>query len=65
MLQSNIGKPLEINAYQSKISEQRDTRSFDSLSLSVNFSLGWRLYMARQYDQAISQLLNTIEMDPT
>jgi len=26
MLQSNIGKPLEINAYQSKISVQRDKR---------------------------------------
>ncbi len=34
------------------------------LSISMNFSLGWRLYMARQYDQAISQLRNTLEMDP-
>jgi tetratricopeptide (TPR) repeat protein len=40
-------------------------RSLDPLSLSMNFSLGWRLYMARQYDQAITQLINTIEMDPT
>ena len=45
--------------------EMNRARSLDPLSLSVNFSLGWRLYMARQYDQAISQLLNTIEMDPT
>jgi adenylate cyclase len=30
----------------------------------MSFSLGWRLYMARQYDQAISQLRNTLEMDP-
>jgi TolB-like protein/DNA-binding winged helix-turn-helix (wHTH) protein/Tfp pilus assembly protein PilF len=45
--------------------EMNRARSLDPLSLSVNFSLGWRLYMARQYDQAISQLLNTLEMDPT
>jgi tetratricopeptide (TPR) repeat protein len=40
-------------------------RQLDPLSLSINFSFGWRLYMARQYDQAIEQLRNTLEMDPT
>jgi TolB-like protein/DNA-binding winged helix-turn-helix (wHTH) protein/Tfp pilus assembly protein PilF len=39
-------------------------RQLDPLSLSINFSLGWRLYMARQYDQAIEQLRNTLDMDP-
>jgi len=39
-------------------------RDLDPLSISTNFSLGWRLYMARQYDQAIEQLRNTLEMDP-
>jgi len=34
----------------------------DPLSISMNFSLGWRLYMARKYDQAIEQLQNTLEM---
>ena len=47
------------------LGEMNRARSLDPLSLSMNFSLGWRLYMARQYDQAIAQLLNTIEMDPT
>jgi TolB-like protein/DNA-binding winged helix-turn-helix (wHTH) protein/Tfp pilus assembly protein PilF len=50
---------------EESLEEMNRARSLDPLSLSVNFSLGWRLYMARQYDQAISQLLNTIEMDPT
>ena len=50
---------------EESLAEMNRARSLDPLSLSVNFSLGWRLYMARQYDQAISQLLNTIEMDPT
>jgi TolB-like protein/DNA-binding winged helix-turn-helix (wHTH) protein/Tfp pilus assembly protein PilF len=45
--------------------EMNRARSLDPLSLSMNFSLGWRLYMARRYDEAIAQLLNTIEMDPT
>ncbi len=40
-------------------------RDLDPLSISINFSLGWRLYMARQYDRAIEQLRNTIEMDPS
>jgi TolB-like protein/DNA-binding winged helix-turn-helix (wHTH) protein/Tfp pilus assembly protein PilF len=40
-------------------------RELDPLSISINFSLGWRLYMARQYDRAIQQLRNTLEMDPT
>jgi|SRR5580704_8042558 TolB-like protein/DNA-binding winged helix-turn-helix (wHTH) protein/tetratricopeptide (TPR) repeat protein len=39
-------------------------RELDPLSISINFSLGWRLYMARQYDRAIQQLRNTLEMDP-
>ena len=37
----------------------------DPLSISINFSLGWRLYLARQYDRAIVQLRNTLEMDPS
>jgi TolB-like protein/DNA-binding winged helix-turn-helix (wHTH) protein/Tfp pilus assembly protein PilF len=40
-------------------------RELDPLSISINFSLGWRLYMARQYDRAIEQLKNTLEMDPS
>ena len=40
-------------------------RRLDPLSISINFSLGWRYYLARQYDKAIEQLNNTLEMDPT
>ncbi len=39
-------------------------RELDPLSISMSFSLGWRLYMAHQYDQAIEQLQNTLDMDP-
>jgi TolB-like protein/DNA-binding winged helix-turn-helix (wHTH) protein/Tfp pilus assembly protein PilF len=46
------------------IAEMNRARELDPLSISMNFSLGWRLYMARQFDQAIEQLRNTIDMDP-
>jgi len=47
------------------LDEMNRARSLDPLSISMNFSLGWRFYMAKQYDQAIAQLKNTIEMDPS
>ncbi len=50
---------------EESLAEMNRARTLDPLSLSVNFSLGWRLYMARRYDQAIVQLKNAIEMDPS
>jgi TolB-like protein/DNA-binding winged helix-turn-helix (wHTH) protein/Tfp pilus assembly protein PilF len=47
------------------LAEINRARELDPLSMSINFSLGWRLYLGRQYDQAIEQLRNTIEMDPS
>jgi tetratricopeptide (TPR) repeat protein len=49
---------------QESLAQMSRARDLDPLSISMNFSLGWRLYMARQYDQAIEQLRNTLEMDP-
>ncbi len=46
------------------IAEMNRAHDLDPLSISMNFSLGWRLYMAREFDQAIEQLRNTIDMDP-
>jgi len=46
------------------IAEMNRAHDLDPLSISTNFSLGSRLYMAREYDQAIEQLRNTIDMDP-
>ena len=52
-----IGRPEDSFAQINK------ARELDPLSISINFSLGWRLYLARQYDRAIEQLRNTLEMD--
>jgi len=49
--------------FQNSFEEINKARELDPLSLSVNFSFGWRLYMARQYDRAIEQLRNTLDMD--
>jgi TolB-like protein/DNA-binding winged helix-turn-helix (wHTH) protein len=50
---------------QESFAQIQKARELDPLSLSINFSLGWRLYMARQYDAAIAQLKDTLEMDPS
>jgi len=49
---------------QESLTQMNRARDLDPLSISMNFSLGWRLYMARRYDQAIDQLRNTLDMDP-
>jgi TolB-like protein/DNA-binding winged helix-turn-helix (wHTH) protein/Tfp pilus assembly protein PilF len=50
---------------QDSFEQINKARAVDPLSISINFSLGWRLYMARQYNRAIEQLHNTLEMDPS
>lgn len=47
------------------VAQINKARELDPLSISINFSLGWRFYMSRQYDRAIQQLRNTLEMDPS
>jgi TolB-like protein/DNA-binding winged helix-turn-helix (wHTH) protein len=49
---------------QESLNEINRARQLDPLSISMNFSLGWRLYMAHQYNAAIVQLRNTLDMDP-
>jgi adenylate cyclase len=36
----------------------------DPLSLIINDVIGWAYYHARQYDEAVAQLLRTVELDP-
>jgi serine/threonine protein kinase/Tfp pilus assembly protein PilF len=53
-----IGKP------QDSIAEMRRALELDPFSLSMNMEMGWSFYVARDYDQAISQCRQVIEMDP-
>lgn len=50
---------------EESIKEIQQALKLDPLSVSMNFSEGWRLYMARDYDGAIKQLKSAIEMDPS
>ncbi len=56
---SAMGRP------QESLEQINKARDLDPLSISINFSVGWRYYMARQYDRAIEQLQTTLEMDPS
>ena len=53
-----IGKP------QDSIAEMRRALELDPFSLSMNVEMGWSLYIARDYDQAISQCRKVLELDP-
>jgi TolB-like protein/Flp pilus assembly protein TadD len=46
-------------------SEAKQALDLDPLSMPLNFHLGATYYFARQYDDAIDQLVKTIEMDPS
>jgi TolB-like protein/Flp pilus assembly protein TadD len=45
------------------IAEMKRSQELDPLSLAVNFSFGYNLYLARANDAAIAQLQKTLEMD--
>jgi TolB-like protein/DNA-binding winged helix-turn-helix (wHTH) protein/Tfp pilus assembly protein PilF len=47
------------------IQEIQQALKLDPLSVSMNFSQGWRLYMARDFDGAMKQLKSAIDMDPS
>jgi serine/threonine-protein kinase len=42
----------------------KNGQKLDPLSLIINVAVGWGLYFARRYDEAIEQLQRTIELDP-
>jgi len=46
------------------LTEMRRARVLDPLSLSINVGLGWCLYHAHRYDDAIQQYRSTLEIDP-
>jgi|SRR5579871_604112 len=44
--------------------EIKRAQRLDPLSFSINVGLGWCLYQARRYDDAIAQYRSTLEIDP-
>jgi serine/threonine-protein kinase len=46
------------------IALMKKSQELDPLSLIINDAIGWANYMARRYDEALEQLLQTAELDP-
>jgi serine/threonine-protein kinase len=46
------------------IAKMRGSQELDPLSLIISVAIGWASYMARRYDEALEQLLRTVELDP-
>jgi tetratricopeptide (TPR) repeat protein len=46
------------------IARMKKGQELDPLSLIINVAVGWALYNAREYDEAIEQLLRTVELEP-
>jgi len=44
--------------------EKKKAQELDPLSLVINTTVGWTLYFARQYDQAITVYQKTLDLDP-
>jgi eukaryotic-like serine/threonine-protein kinase len=53
-----MGKHAEV------VSRMKKGQELDPLSLIINVAVGWALYHARRYDEAIEQLRRTTELDP-
>ena len=46
------------------ITRMNNGQDIDPLSLIINVAVGWALYHARRFDEAIEQLRRTVELDP-
>src|SRR6266403_1101616 len=56
---------IAIGRFDDSLQQIQKARDLEPLSISINASFGWRLYLAREYDRSIAQLRDTLEMDPS
>jgi TolB-like protein/DNA-binding winged helix-turn-helix (wHTH) protein/Tfp pilus assembly protein PilF len=56
---------IAMGRFDDSLDQIRKARDLDPLSTNINWSLGWRLYLARRYDASIAQLRDTLEMEPS
>jgi len=55
---------IAMGRFDNSLEQIKKARDLEPLSISINASFGWRLYLARDYDRSIAQLRDTLEMDP-
>jgi TolB-like protein/Tfp pilus assembly protein PilF len=53
-----------MNRFEEGLRETKKAQELDPLSLIINTTIGWQLYLTRQDDQAIEQLHKVLEIDP-
>jgi serine/threonine protein kinase/tetratricopeptide (TPR) repeat protein len=53
-----------MNRFEEGLRETKKAQELDPLSLIINTTIGWQLYLARQNDQAIEQLHKVLDIDP-
>jgi tetratricopeptide (TPR) repeat protein len=53
-----------IGRHEQAIAESERARRLDPLSPIINAWLGWRHYVAREYDAAVGQYRRTLDLDP-
>lgn len=54
---------IAMGRFEEQMAEILHAQELDPVSLIINTDVGWGLYYARQYDQAIEQLGRTLELD--
>jgi len=55
---------MTMGRHKEAIARMKKGQEFDPLSLIINVAVGWALYHGRSYDEAVAQLLRTVELDP-
>src|SRR6202008_1609805 len=56
---------IAMGRFDDSLEQIKKARDLEPLSISINASFGWRLYLARDYGRSIAQLRDTLEMDPS
>jgi tetratricopeptide (TPR) repeat protein len=55
---------MTMGRHEEAIARIRNGQELDSLSLIINVAVGWSLYFAHRYDEALEQLRRTVDLDP-
>ena len=55
---------MTMGRHDEAIAKIKTGQELDRLSLIINVAVGWACYHAREYDEAVEQLLRTVDLDP-
>jgi len=55
---------MTMGRHDEAIAKIKTGQELDPLSLIINVAVGWACYHAREYDEAVEQLLRTVDLDP-